>query len=521
MINILIKIIKLRFIKKRIIFSTLTFYNKFNIYMENEFNCKKESLYKKKNFLLQECSKEKKLKPKKVLLDKILEEYGYKQEIIIVIICSILLYFLSSYYIYHVSCYFLIIKNEFEISENYITVITCFGFFFKSLGCFLVGFSTHLLTRKQIILINLCILFCLNLFMTFKFALWNYIIFVLVGCFVSGNLDPINIDVLCEFLPIKFRGFFLCFTYTGFALSQLVQYFLINFYTVGNKTDIKQVLFLNNRLLSFILFFVFIFFKNSPRNYLIKQQYTDAFKILNKLTDIPLTEEEKQQIIKETDLGSDSIHEESIKEIFSENYLKTTLIFIILNFSYNSMTDGLSITLNLILEEYIPESNESKISFEGMLIYLFGLFTYFFCGILTEIDIIKRKFGLFICSSILISNSFLIHIFPSNYLMWLTLIILATNSTTSLSISFVSESYPSKIRDMSQGFMNSVANFGSLVGQLIFMALYNKGRTISVLNYTIFNSVICMFLIFLITKDMHKKPLDSIKENISLNLIQI
>lgn len=453
-------------------------------------------------------------KSKPTLLDEILDNYGYKFQIIKVIVLSVLLYYLSSYMIYHLSCYLLIVKREFHISDDLLTVLACLGFGFKALGCFLTGQMTKIFARKSLLSLSILILLLLNIFLAFFFKLWVYFIFLIVGCFIAGILDPLNIDVLCESLPITFRGFFLCFTYTGFPLNICIQYFLITNYSEGDVTDINLVLHINTAIIILIFILIFGFFRDSARHQLIKENYKEAYEILNNLTEAPLTDEAKELIKKQSCKGNRIIHEESLKNIFSPVYIRTTILFIFLNFSYNCMTDGVSYILNLILLDSIPDSDEKKISYDGMILYFYGMTSYLLCGIVTEISCLGRKFGLAFCSFLVCLFSVLFILNPQNYFPWITLLILSTNSTTSLSISFVSESYPTKIRDVSQGFMNSIANTGSLVGQFVFIILYKISKTKTTFIYMIMNSLVCIVLVFFIKNEMYRKPLDNIYEGV-------
>jgi len=414
--------------------------------------------------------------------------------------------------IYHVSCYLLIVKKEFNLTDDMLTIIACVGFFSKAIGCLLTGPTTNMISRRSLLLFNILILIGLNIFLTFFWKLWAYFIFLIIGCYIAGNIDPLNIDVLCESLPIKFRGFFLCFSYTGFPLNICVQYFLINSYSKQNDTEIKTIMHVNSLIIIGIFIIMIAFFKDSVRHQLIKENFDNAYYMLDKMSENPLSQDDKKLIKYQSYKGNKVIQEASIKEIFTPNYLNTTLLFICLNFSFNSMTDGVSFVLNLILFDFIPNSDEQKISQEGLKLYLYGLFAYVFCGILTEIPIIKRKLGLFITSAMILTFSLLFFFNSYNYFWWLNFLLIACNASTSLSISFVSESYPTKIRDTSQGFMNSIANFGSLVGQLIFMSLYNISKTNTTLIYSMVSSSICMFLVFFVKKEMHRKPLDQYEE---------
>jgi len=163
-----------------------------------------------------------------LLLDKILDNYGYRLEIIKIIIISICLTYLSSYMIYHISCYLLVVKREFNLPDSMLTILACIAFFCKAIGCFFTGALIKVVSRRSLLLVNILILIGLNFFLTLVWKLWAYFIFLIIGCYIVGNIDPLNIDVLCESLPIQFRGFFLCFSYNGFPLNIFIYSILLN-----------------------------------------------------------------------------------------------------------------------------------------------------------------------------------------------------------------------------------------------------------------------------------------------------
>lgn len=452
------------------------------------------------------------LKP--TLLDEILDNYGYRFHMIRVIFLSVILYYLSSYMIYHVSSYLLILKREFKISDDISSLLGCLAFGCKAIGCIVETQITKFLSRRNLIISSILILLILNIFLAFVFQLWVYFIFIIIGCFIAGILDPLNISVLCESLPIRFRGFFLCFSYTGFSLNNCIQYFLISEFSQENSTDINVILHINSIITLLFFVLLLVFFRDSARHHLIQEKYKEAYETINDFTERPLTEEEKKKIKTQSAKGNKIIHETQLKAIFASIYIRRTIILLILNFSYNFMTDGVSYILNLILDDSIPDSTEQKVSQQGAIIYLFGLFSYVFCGFITEINCIGRKFALNICSAFVCLFSILFIWNQQNYLVWLTLLLINSNATTSLGIAFVSESYPTKIRDISQGFLNSTSNLGSFFGQLIFMKLYNISKTNNLtFLYLVVNSVICIVLVFFIKNEMNKKPLDNLIEN--------
>lgn len=461
----------------------------------------------KRNVLIEEI-----LKP--TLLDEILNRYGYKFHMIRVIVLSVLLYYLSSYTTYHFSGYMIIIKREFKISNNNISLLGCLAFGFKILGCLFAEEMTKFLSRKILVIYSILILFFLNIFLAFVFQLWVYIVFLIFGCFIAGILDPLNISILCESLPIRFRGFFLCSTYTGFILSQLFQYILITNFSQGNSTDINIILYINSIIILLIFVLLLVFFRDSARHQLTQENYKEAYETIKDFKEKPLTLEEKKIIKSQSALGNKIIHETNLKIIFSSAYIRRTIIFIILSFSYNCMLDGFTDIINIILKDNIQNSNEEIISHKAMVIEIFGLITYISCGFITEITFIGRKLALIISSLLIIVVSIIFLLYPLAYFPILIILNIITSWPGSLLMAFVSESYPTKIRDISQSFINAVCNFGSFTGQLIFIQMYNIYKIKFTSTFAVVNSIICIIIVFFLKNETNGKPLDNLLESV-------
>ncbi len=77
----------------------------------------------------------------------------------------------------------------------------------------------------------------------------------------------------------------------------------------------------------------------------------------------------------------------------------------------------------------------------------------------------------------------------------------------SIALVFVSEIYPSKIRDSSQGYFLSVNNLGGLLGQSIYMYIIKKN-----INFPFYVSIcvitLITILLFFVKHDTNNKALD-------------
>jgi len=384
----------------------------------------------------------------------------------------------------------------------------------KILGCFFSGYLLKIIDRRSLILISNIATLLMNILINCHLNTFTYSVFILIGSYFSGILDPINIDVLCESLPIKFRGFFLCFTYTGFAISTFLQYFLIWCFSKNNsnETNMILVLLINSLLILSIGIFSYFFYDDTARHLIIGKENEKAFQILEKYKKNPLTYEEKKTITKQILKSNEKIGEANLKEIFQGKYLRITILFIFMNVLSNSNSDGMSFVSNDITVENIPGANEAKVSSIGMKCSSFQLFSYLFAGILSETPFLGSKYGLIVCAFFSAFFSFLYLINSKNFVIWIGLNQLIINSYVSLSISFVSESYPTKIRDLSQGFMNSMANLGSLLGQSIYSLLYYHYKSNILMVIGIINGFLMIFVVYFVKQETQDKPLDTIFE---------
>jgi MFS family permease len=441
------------------------------------------------------------------LIDKIINNYGYKIRTIAIIFNSIFLYMISSYIIYHLAAYNIIFLNLFQVSEETLLFLGTISYFMKGLGCFFSGYLSSCFSRKFLVLFSIIGVLLLNIMIYLKLNIHTYFVFIIIGSFFSGIIDPINIDVLCETLPMKLRGFFLCFTYTGFTINVFTQYYLIWFFS-KDTVEIENILICNSVAILFIVIYNIYIFQDSARHLAIKNQYEKTFIILDKYKSIPLTEEEKNIIKYQINNGNKNIRKLSIKEIFQNSYFKSSILFILMNFLSNFFNDGVVFVLNSIIIEKIPDANDEKISSIGLNIYIFVLFANLFAGILSDTPFLKRKNGLIICGFLSGLFSFMFLINVSNFMYWLGFIILSTNAYLSLSISFVSESYPTKIRDLSQGFMNTIANIGSLVGQFFYKFIFGLYNSKSLMYTGLINSIIMIIIILFVSNETYLKPLD-------------
>ena len=450
------------------------------------------------------------LTPQMKLIDRIIDDYGYGFYIIKAIFIGLFINFLSSYVVNHTSSNYLIIKRNFSNIHNVESLLSYSSFFFKAIGSFSLVFLIKNFKRETLVLFSVIVLFFLNLLLSIYFNLITYMIFVGVGCFFAGLIDTINTEVLCEILPIRFRGFFMCILTIGSPLSQVTHFVIVNNFYDTNENNFKYSLMTGTFIIFAITFIVIFLFQDSPRNLLIREEEHLAYSILEKLLIDRncLTFTEKEVLFNELRFGLNIKFKKELKSLFSEIFFKTTFIFMGLVLSVKCIDDGISSILTLYLQKILNTNDESKVAFNGIKVNSLGLLGPIFAGLLVEINFLGRKITLIITTILIILSFSLFHLNLSNFTLWLGFINVFCNASTSNLMTFITETYPTVVRDISQGYFNSLSGIGSLIGNIVFINLFKVGFEFP-FYFQIINGFFAICLIILIKNETSRKPLDT------------
>jgi len=398
-----------------------------------------------------------------LIVDQILENHGYKLKMISLIIACFFGNYLNSFSIYQVSTHILMIKQLFSSYNNIESILTIISFSSKILGCISLSFFTRYFLRSQLVVYSVVLISLSTLLLASHYDLSTFIIFSVISSFFSGFLEPLTIDNLCETLPIKFRGYILFLIQSGAVIFQMVG-FLIVFIT---KNDIS----------------------NESENSEI------------------LTEIEKEKIITQSNLGINSKLEVSFWEIFSKYFFLTTVLMTIINMASSMLDEGVTGSFANYIETLYPNQSQRQMNYESFKISIYNLIGYLIIGLLLELNIIGRRANMYI-------NLFLSAIFYTaltynkiNYNVWLPLVNVTLTVLNAINILFVSEIYPSKIRDASQGYFVSQNNIGGLIGQSLYMYIIKKN-----INFPFYVSLglitLITILLFFVKHDTNNKALD-------------
>jgi len=483
-----------------------------------------------------------------LLIDKIINNYGYKCQTIKVFLCTIFMFILCGHFLNNSSNFYWVIKTQFNLSSNFMIFLQSFSFCFKCLGSFFCGFiiKKNFICRKSLIFVCVTIMLLLNILILIHFSLPTYFIFLAGGAFAAGNMELMGLNILCESLPIFLRGSFLCLSFIGYTLSDSVYNFIIRSFSDGNDVNLRMIYSISTlKIILVLLKFIFLPLNDSARNLLQKGEYEKAFEILNKLKTISLSEEEKLTLIKESKIGENSNNDlncnnktlneyyeinnsekkenvkywQSFKLIFSDYFLKTTILIIFIRFIYTLLINGNYSIQGLYLQKIIENSDIKKITSTQMIISNFTLISFVISSLLIELKYLGRKLSLILLGFI---NCLILFIFYFNFKIFYLFASFLTilNSKIFILLSFLSETYPTKLRDLSIGFFNLIDILAGFSGIIVYMSVIQYG--IMYPFYISFGLILVgLIFFFLIPNETKNKALDFIlNENDLRNYIE-
>jgi hypothetical protein len=283
----------------------------------------------------------------------------------------------------------------------------------------------------------------------------------------------------------------------------------------------------------FVLNFLINYFmlNDSPRNLIIKSMraknfyereanISEAITILNDMNKSKLSQIEEQKLVNE--LYNSSINntnvDSSFKELFSKKYIKTTYIGIFIFFVYSCGYFGFYIISTLTLEILNKKENEKIIDTQNknsnkdiiisqIYIAFFDLLGSFVGGSLAEIKFIGRKGVIWIF--MLLSAVTLI---PSCYSVSLYNIFFTISITSGaiygdMLITYISEIFPTKLRDISSSFFLTSHRISGFLSQFLFLGLFKINYKLPFFFGSLLN-IVGVMTIFMLPYESIGKPLD-------------
>jgi sugar phosphate permease len=450
----------------------------------------------------------------KNLIDEISSEYGYSLEVWKIIVSSYFILFIDGYNSTFFSSMIIPYTELFQLEDSQLSFLGSLFYICKGIGFLSVGFLTKHLNRiyitKSILFFLVCLGFQREISNDFNFLIFNRAI---TGVFV-GIIEILATNVLCEFLPRKFRAFTMIIVWGGYAIGQFTPN-LIMLYTMPNleTAGVSKTHFANSAINTVFFIFVFLFFKDSPRSLILHGNQQDAMEILAKMKQ-NISKEMQDRIISQViennkNSNYDSDSSVSFSELFSKEYVVFTFCALVIFFNSNFYGDGFTLISTLVLKEiikYDENPEPGKILKDAIYMQVFNLFGNLLCGFLVEIKFLGRRRTLLILMTSIITVCISSIIFMEHIATFMSIFSLL-NLIGDVMIVYTSEVYPTRIRDFGTGFINSIALSGSVISQYAFIYFFNI-HFLTPFYVIVGLLLISMIAVFLIPVESHERPLD-------------
>jgi MFS family permease len=462
------------------------------------------------------------------LMDQLVEQAGYTKAHFYMISFACLILFLDGIQMTLFSSTFIPFQKLYNLSQFYMSLISSSMFLAVGLGSFLTTKESMVKNRKDAIIKYTFLMFIMSISMGLFQNLFIFILCRLIIGICIGILLPMNSNLLCEFLPIKFRSFFMVMTGTFFNLGAIflnsVMYFVIPNFEQEKLLIVYLIVSFPNLIVAIIMY---LKLEESPRYLIIHHREQEGFEILEKIIKRNLNHDEKRIIVTQLRGVEDHRHiKKSIKIIFDPKYQLITVILMALWVINSFVVYGGSISMSLVLK-YIEEANGvhvQKISSnlniikDQIMIYAISLPGNFLAAFMTESQYFGRKktifTGFLFIGIFTLFSTFNLH----NFHILNGLAGLFISLSFSGCSSFTSEVYPTKIRNQAVGFLYLCTRISGFSSQFIAIWLF-KVYYLGMCYASIFICFFACVFTYLLPYDTHGKPLDCEEVEIQENKI--
>ena len=412
------------------------------------------------------------------------------------------------------------LKKYYNLSNFQLQIISSILFLGVAIGSYLTGYILAKFRRRTIIINSYIALFIAHTTLSF---IPNIIVFSIsrfaIGFFL-GLIIPISLNSLGEFLPTNNRAFILTSIWLFFSIGQGCNALFMLIGMPNFEVDrMKYVMFSLNSLVIASLILNDNFFIESPRYLIMKGENETAFALLNemlsKINEDKLSDEEKDNLIKINKKHKEEDHNKENKFItlFTENYFQTTVLSIGIMFIISFLLYGVLVISTLTMKEFnslknpqisnntilanandtfydklVNNTNNNPIKNHiksdnninnypkiliGQIISAFvSMFGNLIGGALCEIPYFGRIKTIYIGFVTSFICSFLVLIIGKDfytelYSVYLTFVLVAFN----VYLTYVVEVYPTKIRDMSSGFLFGCLRMSGFLSQFVYLSM--------------------------------------------------
>ena len=456
-----------------------------------------------------------------LLIDKLMEDAGYTFYQWKVITITTLLLFADGIHMNITNTMFIPFKNLYQVSDEKFSLISSILFVGVALGSLISGQISQLCGRKNAIIYANLFMFILSMGMSFSY---NYVIFTICRFLIGaclGTIIPMIFGILTEYLPVFSRSLVLNSVWTGFSFGVIYTLLIMLIYTPNYEVSgIRAVMIYNSAPFLILIFILYFFLDESPRCLIVDNKEEQGLKILELISKMQLTNDQKDQICKEVKGGINKEMKVSITYLFHETFFKTTVILIFIWFINSYICYG----GNFVLQETVSKiSKTSQINsktrdliISQIVIYLIGVPGNFISGWVSEI----KFFGRLNSSAFFYVLSAILQLFACLFTKHFDLLFgfanLCSSSAFNITSAYTSEIYPTVIRDLALGFFYFCTRVSGFSSQ--FIAIFLEKKMFLLQYYVmIMTCVIGTILILMVPNDSYGIAIDLAPKNDKLD----
>lgn len=220
------------------------------------------------------------------------------------------------------------------------------------------------------------------------------------------------------------------------------------------------------------------------------------------------SDDEQQELVhqlKEEKKELDNINEQiGLSDLFTGEF-KTMSALLTISWILNSFIGyGPFFVMPLTLNEYFngkdptdTGGSEYDIIKSQMLVHAVGLLANPLGGFLCEIDFLGRKHTASVTALLSLILNFVLVVNMNNIVLYLTIHNFINTINFNTMITYTAEAYPTRLRDFSSGYMNSMGNIGASIGQPLYVLFHLMNLRVPYIATAVFCliSAVCYYLL--------------------------
>jgi MFS family permease len=451
-------------------------------------------------------------------LDTFLEKVGYSRFHIFMCLIVCVIFFVDGCEMIIINLLLNSLQKDFDLSATERSLLSSAVFFGFFSGSLISGYFTNKYGRKKpTIIFTIAIWFFTTICPYTVNFMQIFIIRVLVGISI-GVVVPGATTIVTECIPTKFRSFTLNIIWILYPLGIIyICYVSMFFISKEENLEWRKIWFINSYTSISVIFLSFGL-NESPRYLILKGKNAEAFDILNKMgksKNICLTNEEKEDIIKEVEIKKRKNLEINsnfnIKGFFEKRYLFISILLSYLWFISSFISYGLLYILPKIFDSM--SKHDKMGSLNHMIQAMLILFPCpLFRGLISEWKILGRKNAMIIGFTGSMITAFICIIKPNFMPIFSGLLKFFINTSLGIVSVYTSEIYSTSLRSIALGFGNSITRMGGILTPFICEMVQSNFSANSPFYIFVFTSITGVLACIALPFETMGKALDSLEE---------